>query len=272
MKKIKKLLKKSSLINKMYRKLVYLNRSIKSGKYNKNPQLLGKISPNDGMFYMDENVEHYISVGVSAIQNIEEALKLGNKQFEDLNSVLDIPCGHGRVLRHLVKKISPGKITACEIIEDAVDFCVKEFGCKGFISSNDFNKLTFPEKYDLIWVGSLFTHLREDYFIKLFEVLINYLNKDGIMVFTAHGSYSLERLDSYLLSYDSIEAVKESLEKGNGFCFFPEKENPHYGVSISLNEYIEKLIKIKFKDRIKLLLYKHRGWDNHQDVYAIQRI
>src|SRR5687768_2465048 len=66
------------------------------------PGLNGRLHPKDAMFH---GVEHYIQVGQDAVRNIEQALRIANRSWHDLNEVLDIPSGHGRVLRQLVEKM-----------------------------------------------------------------------------------------------------------------------------------------------------------------------
>src|SRR5437870_5169480 len=59
-----------------------------------------RISPNDGMYV--GNGAHYYRAGLSAIDCIEQALIAA--RISTVRNVLDLPCGHGRVLRFLVHR------------------------------------------------------------------------------------------------------------------------------------------------------------------------
>ncbi|MEF9426794.1 MAG: class I SAM-dependent methyltransferase, partial [Candidatus Mariimomonas ferrooxydans] len=80
---------------------------------------------------------------------------------EVIRSILDFPCGYGRVLRFLRARFADADITISEINPVALDFCKREFSVKSVILDKDFSKLSLTCKLDLIWCGSLITHLDE---------------------------------------------------------------------------------------------------------------
>ena len=59
-----------------------------------------RISPHDGMYKGDG--DHYFKVGLSAINCIDKAMAAAG--LSEPKRVLDLPCGHGRVLRFLVQR------------------------------------------------------------------------------------------------------------------------------------------------------------------------
>ncbi len=239
--------------------------------------IIGAIHPNDGMLFkingepISQSYEHYAKVGFSAISNIEEALDAAEKRFEDITSCLDIPCGYGRITRVLQTKINPQKITACELNEEAVQFCHSEFGVNPLVSNPDFKKINFNRTYGLIWVGSLITHIDSIAFIALLKVLYGVLEDGGVLVFTTHGLYSLELLDTYGIPTMNKNKVIKSLRE-DGYFFTPYPHSTDYGISICLPEHVLSATNKIFGNKLKLLTYKYKGWDNHQDVYAFQRI
>jgi len=268
-----KTLRKNEMIYGAWRNVKNFSKKIARSKYDNYPGLNGRISHNDDMF---DNITHYMSVGNSAIENIENALKASNKSFDSLKAILDLPSGHGRVLRLLATKVSSGKITACDIDADGIKFCEKEFHCKKILSNTDISKIRLPEYYSLIWVGSLFTHLDEEAFSSLLKLLFDSLEPGGILVFTTHGNYSVEIFQRYWESDPrgipvSKEQLQDELVKTNGFYFAPYYNSEGYGISISLKPYVVNLVENLFKGNAKFVLVNERGWDNHQDVFAIQR-
>ena len=281
MNNLRKTLKKNKIIYSAWKvvnnglsKLKILLKKIALSKYNNYPGLNGKISHNDSLFA--NSITHYISVGNSAVANIESALKASNKSFDSLKSVLDFPSGHGRVLRVLATKVSPAKITACDIDADGINFCEKEFHCKKVLSHKDLSKIQFPESYELIWVGSLFTHFDKEAFSDLLTLSFNSLEPGGVLVFTTHGNHSVETFHRYWERDPestplSREQLQEELAKNNGFYYAPYHNAEGYGVSISLQPYVVDLIEHLLKGKAKVLFFKDRGWDDHQDVFAIQK-
>ena len=272
MNKVVSALKKNKILYSILMPVTKRYRKIKYQKHLASLGLNGKISYMDAMF---DNISHYMEVGNSAIVNIENALKASDKTFASLKEVLDMPSGHGRVLRLLVNKVPPERITACDIDANGINFCKKEFGCKKFLSSRDISKIQFPVNYSLVWVGSLFTHIDKKAFSNLLRLLFNSLEPGGVLVFTTQGSYSVEIFETYWPKQPipiSNEQLQQELEKTNGFYFAPYANSTDYGVSISLKHYVLSLIESLFKNQAKVVMYKEKGWDNHQDVVAIQKI
>lgn len=242
------------------------------GEYITDERLNGRIIYRDMMYAGD--ISHYISVGNSAMENIEQALRAAGRTFDSLNQVMDMPCGHGRVLRLLATKVPADRITACEIDPGGIEFCADEFGCKKFQSSYDISTIQFEEEFSLIWVGSLFTHLNAQAFSDLLALLFDSLEENGVLVFTAHGNYSIEIFEQYWGRNVPVNAkeLQVELAKTNGFYFAAYPSTKDYGISISLHHYVVELINTLFADRASVVFFKERGWDNHQDVYGIKKI
>lgn len=237
-----------------------------------NIHLLGHVHPNDDMLNNKSHKEHidaYLNAGFSAIQNIEESLELVDKNFGDVRNCLVLPCGYGRELRFLQMKMPSNKISACDINEEAVRFCNLEFGAKPIISNIDFTKIKFTSKYDLIWVGSLFTHLDTKLFAELYKVLYNVLAVNGVLIFTTHGEYDIDVFAKYGFPIPENEIQKL---KNEGHYFILNHDSTYYGSSIYLKGYVLSETNRLFNDKLKLIQYKCRGWDHHQDVYSFQKI
>jgi SAM-dependent methyltransferase len=225
------------------------------------------ISPNDEMHAGNDS--HYFGVGLSAIECIDLAMLSAKKSPSDIKSILDLPCGHGRVLRTLKPAFQGAKITACDLNRDGVDFCSKVLGAKPLHSSKEPQNIQTNERYDLIWCGSLFTHLDFSDWIDFMSFFESVLNPGGIFIFTAHGRFVSENINSgrntYGLEHDSLLLLQNNY-KQNGFSYVNYPHSEDYGISMSSASHVISLLE-KNSD-LRLLLYKERGWDNHQDVIA----
>src|SRR2546429_4341228 len=107
------------------------------------------VSDRDGML-IEEG--HYFSVGLSAFESINAALKAAGTN--SVTTILDMPCGHGRVARVLRAAFPTAEISVSDLDTDGVAFCAKQFDAQPLISGPDFSTLNFAKTFDLIWVGS----------------------------------------------------------------------------------------------------------------------
>src|SRR5436309_14349941 len=103
--------------------------------------------------------KYYFEYGETAVRLIRLAMDATGTGQVPTHNVLDFPSGHGRVLRTLKAAFPRARLTACDIDHDAVDFCAETFGAEPIYSDEDPRAIELPGQYDLIWCGSLFTHL-----------------------------------------------------------------------------------------------------------------
>jgi SAM-dependent methyltransferase len=225
------------------------------------------IDSADEMFC--ENRDHYFSVGESALKNIMLALMSTGIHPR---SILDLPCGHGRVLRYIAAKFPEAKITACDLNYSGVDFCSKTFGARGFYSSKDVKSLDLGDKYDLIWCGSLLTHLDQERWVDWLGFFSRHLAADGIVLFTTHGLLPFRRMflghTRYGLDTNSvISCLNGYRESGFGYANYYHSND--YGISISSPSWVLQEIE-SFPD-LSLVSFRPQGWDKHQDVFVAQK-
>ncbi len=235
--------------------------------------LIREISPNDEMFRFSKpygltKLERYFIVGKSAINLIKTVLCLEKKDTNDIKSILDLPCGHGRVLRYLKSHFLNSSVTACDINSDGVDFCAKTFGAIPVYSNKNIDKITINEKFDLIWCGSLFTHIDINEWEKFLVFFQSMLNDGGILIFTTHGKKAIENIKSgisYGLDPDALKELQvDTQTTGFGFKSYPHKAS--YGISISLPSFVKSFLdKIPNLDLVTCI---QTGWDDQQDAFA----
>jgi len=227
----------------------------------------GRIHYDDAAFY-DANSAHYIQTAESAIENIEICLSSIQKNLKNIGSCLDLPCGYGRVLRFLLDHLNgSAALDACDIEKKAVEFCAREFKVNPILSQQDISLVSFPRKYDLIWMGSLITHLPREAINNTFKSMGKILNKEGVFVFTTHGPTCLTILDSYGVGSPDRFIVEKSLTE-SGYYFIPYAGDKEYGITLTTKEFIVKSIHEATDGRMKLIFYRPEGWDNHQDVFG----
>jgi SAM-dependent methyltransferase len=235
-------------------------------------ELLGKVSSRvyyrDGM-YSDDGVP-YFKVGLSAIRCIDEVLARAN--LKDVRQILDLPCGGGRVLRFLVHRFPEAEITACELASGAVEFCARTFGAQPALSSLNLDDISLGKEFDLIWCGSLVTHLNESGITALFRLFQRHLAPGGIMIFTTHGDFVLRRIPTQEFDYGlAAEQVSRIVADypATGYAFEDYPGEKDYGVSLTSPEWIRA--RIRELGGLREVSFKERGWDDHQDVFGFVR-
>jgi SAM-dependent methyltransferase len=232
-------------------------------------ELLSKVSEkiyfNDTMY--DGDGEHYFKVGLSAIRCIDKAL--AETQLTEIRTILDLPCGSGRVLRFLSQRFPLAEITACEIQRGPVEFCVRTFGARPAYSSVNLDEVLLEKEFDLIWCGSLATHLNQRDLVRLFKLFIRHLVPGGLVVFTTHGDFVAQRIPrrefDYLIPDEQIDRIgRDYPQTGYGFTDYAGEDN--WGVSLTSPEWIRA--RVRELGDLREVYFKARGWDNHQDVFG----
>lgn len=213
---------------------------------------------------------HYIEDSASGMRNIFEAMIATGKT--DINRILDMPSGYGRLVRHLKAAFPEAEITACDIIEDAVNFCYTEFGVEPVLSRPDVLNVDFGGRlYDIIWSGSFFTHLPMHRFKQALELFSRSLVPGGIAIFTTHGRFSSEYgSDVYLPPELFANAGSTYRATGFGYADYDHRYSVNeYGVTLSSPAFVTKML--EGDTSLSLVSYIERGWDDHQDVVVLQK-
>jgi SAM-dependent methyltransferase len=227
------------------------------------------LHPHDNML-SGQDALHYLSVGLSASRCIHKAI---GGYYNGINEILDFPCGSGRVLRFLRAMFPTSNITASDIDSEMLDFCTKTFSAECFMSKSNFGDLFLSKHYDLIWCGSLFTHINELTAISLLNFFQRHLSDRGICIFTTHGKLSFDWLCNGTVTYGLTQAAVQVLIRdwqslGYAFVNYPEHLGYplNYGVSVATSQKVRYLASLV--GGMKESMFIEHGWDNHQDVYA----
>jgi SAM-dependent methyltransferase len=82
-------------------------------------------------------------------------------------------------------------IVGTDVYSPGVEFCAGTFGSTPIVSGADFDNVPTCPTSDLIWVGSVFTHLTESGSRKLLNNVSDWLSPEGLVVFSVHGRETL---------------------------------------------------------------------------------
>lgn len=231
------------------------------------------ISPQETMKWSGDESNYYVHAK-SAISLIRTVLAMVAKDKESIRTILDFPCGHGRILRGLRTEFPNADIVAADIDLRGVNFCAETFGAIPFKSSTNLDEIKFDRKFDLIWVGSLFTHLSEDDWLPFLRLLAGSLADEGVFIFTYASDFVAwlcEHKGDALSTCDQDE-IDDALRgfKDNGFGFMRYRGAENYGRTLASVLWVSDLIRREFQ-ACRVVLHGERAWGARQNTVALQK-
>jgi SAM-dependent methyltransferase len=240
--------------------------------------IIRDISPNDEMFkgrtatteaLARTYQAHYFTAGRGALECIDLSLQAARKVRSDIRNLLDLPCGHGRVLRFLKTAFPLAKISACDLTQEAVDYCALTFGAIPCYSDIEPAKIPLiPESFDLIWVGSLFTHLDAPLWGEFMSLFHKLLVRGGLLVFSTHGRSVYDKYRFGKQAARWRNALLSQYEQ-RAFGYVHTAPSGHYGISIAEPGWV--LGQIARFDEFRLVHFCEKSWDHNQDIFACVR-
>ena len=227
-----------------------------------------RVSPKDDI-YSPGRERDYLSIGLTSLRCINAAL--AHAPYP-VRTILDLPSGYGRILRFLKVSFPRATICGCDTVPEAVEFCKREFNVEAFISNQDFAKVSLPGPFDLIWSGSLLTHLDEYQATELLRLYHRNLAQGGLCVFTMHGSASAERLRSGAGTYSLTEVSRQKVLSefdNRGYGYADYQPGSGYGISVATRTRIVEMASAA--GNWTFSSFFERAWIDHHDVYGFTK-
>jgi SAM-dependent methyltransferase len=185
--------------------------------------------------------------------------------------ILDFGCGHGRLARHLRAMMPDAELFFCDIDEDAAKFCAETFNGTAVPSTDSFSELELPGDLDLIWVGSVFTHIDHERMLQLHEKLFESLSENGVLIATFRGENMYRTMLTEGGEYSGPKwrpLIEQYEAEGTGYMdYWPER--PGWGLSLTS---IDRVVELGSRfDDCRLIGYSEAGWAAAHDVAAWTR-
>ena len=228
------------------------------------------ISPEDEMFLfelaqtdppdVDQAVLRYFDSARLMLSEYRPIVEGIFGRFGEVDSVLEFACGHGRFTRALLQEVEPARLTVADIYEDAVAFQASQFGVRGLTSVRDPADYPDKDRYQLILVSSLFSHLPVDTFKQWLAKLYTLLDEDGVLVFSVHD--------------EAILPAPLELE-ANGMLFIPQSESrslepAQYGTTFVSERFMQRVIQEACPGSGAFVRIPKGLW-RYQDLYVVSR-
>ena len=228
-----------------------------------------EVSQHDDML-AGGKLDHYLSVGQSAIDVVAGAMVAAQK--DRFSSMLDLPCGGGRVTRHLKAFLPEAKLFVGDLNKDKEAFVLAKFGATTIDPKADFSAPS-PEHFDLIFVGSLVTHVGLNQYKAAVRWFVDALAPDGLLIFTTHGRRTFHLFNGVFHSEEWREGCRGYVENGFGYHPYEPSMPPDgptsYGTSLSAPSWIARLI--EGDPSVRILSLAEGSWANNQDVVVLQK-
>jgi SAM-dependent methyltransferase len=226
------------------------------------------------------DLAHYLEGGRTALANIEASFTAVGQSLAAADAVLDLPCGYGRLLRFLVQHVPSRRIWVADTDMQAVRFCVAEFGVCGFTAPRDPTALRLPRAFDLVYVGSLLTHLPPESGMVLLERITAGLRPGGLLVFSTQGVSCPAHLDWYGPEFAAAAEQYRAAVATTGAGFWPYRakrlaaaQSPadgSYRIAILNRTLVEGMI-LRSLPAMRVARFVERGLHDHQDIWTLVR-
>jgi hypothetical protein len=229
-----------------------------------------EIAEKDRMFNEEK---FYFDAGRGALRLMLTALvaRLGYKGGAlPLQHIHDFGCG--RVTRWLKAEFPGATLWASDTNPYAQKWCAEHLGST--IPPDPFAK----DKFDLIFLGSVFTHLRPAVSEMLLEKLVSSLCIMGVLVFTSQGRYSYESIRSNPeksnyrtkhLTAERLTALADEFER-TGYAYQDYTSDRDYGISLIAQDWF--VARLGKNPAVTQLLMQEKAWGSHQDGYAYLKL
>jgi SAM-dependent methyltransferase len=241
----------------------------------RNPRVITRVADADDMVTGGDNLRNYFEVGESALAEIKAGLAAAGASAP--NRILDLPCGYGRVLRHLRAEWPDASITAMDLDARAVEFCARTFAARPVVSQQPLWEVAAGDGFDLLWCGSLLTHFDAPDWVPTLSYFRDRAASGGVVVFTTHGELSIDLLagekigpwkGDYGMGGKAREMADTARRTGFAFGHYHQTPGDPFGVSVSTPGWVKR--KVEEVPGLAFASFSQKGWFGHQDVWAYQ--
>jgi SAM-dependent methyltransferase len=161
----------------------------------------------------DRAIANYFQNG---LEQFELVRHIARWQQSPVRRMLDFASGYGRLTRFLVHERLAAEVAVCDILEEGMRFQAAQFGVRAIVSTTLPENLVIDERYDLIFVASLFTHLPPATFTPWLRRLTELLAPNGLLIFSVHDqSIAPARVDGIHFATNSESRVLDTNEYGS---------------------------------------------------------
>jgi hypothetical protein len=188
------------------------------------------------------------------------------------------------VLRFLRAEYPQARVAACDIDHEAVDFCAEAFGATPVYGRERPGEIELGNQFDLIWCGSLFTHLDHPLWNEFLDLFESALVMGGVLIFTTCGRNLAAKLadaeegKNLMKQEDRRKTILQGYgETGFGYADYDLPDNmradlslpERFGISLSRPSWVCRLL--DRRPHLQLVTFTENRW-GAQDVVTCLRV
>ena len=210
----------------------------------------------------ETGINHYFHDGGRSARQLAELIaSLGHSPQEPVK-LLEFASGYGCVTRHLLK--NPWlDVLSSDIHSEAMDLIANELGGKTWLSAHVPEEFSAPEKYDVVFALSFFSHMPKSSFGRWLKVLSNCLKPSGHLIFTTHG---LKKCSCFGITPEDIPADGIWYQS---WSEYKDLDTGEYGMTITTPDFI--IGEIHRVLHSPIAVYRHGYWWGDQDLWVVER-
>lgn len=236
------------------------------------PGVPGRVHRNDTMIpkATSEHADLYNAGGLQASTFVDDAVARTGRR-EPPATGLDLGCGYGRVLRHLVTAFPETEWTACDLESGAVRFCRSEFGAAPAYSAPHMGDVTFPStSYDIVWMGSVLTHLDAAANAEVAATLAGITRQQAVLAFSTHPPALTSELSNFGPGMDRFRDQADAALASSGFSYVPYPHYPDgsYGIAFHTSDEVDRLFRTAFDGNVARIDLGPRSWMAGHELHA----
>ena len=127
---------------------------------------------------------NYVRSGLLAYSTMAQVLDAFEAAHGPARAVLDFASGYGRTTRFLLPRLGRDRLWVTDIQPGAVEFQGAHFGVNSILSTSEPESFALAERFDVIFVLSLFSHLPPRTFRRWLAKVASLLSERGVLVFS----------------------------------------------------------------------------------------
>ena len=209
-------------------------------------------------------IDEFIQGGEQTVEDIEDALASVNCSMGTISTFFDFGCGCGRLLLTASQRWVNVSLYGCDVDHRGIQWCRNNLDSVELIVNEPLPPLPYNnDMFDVIWCGSVFTHLDENHQDLWLNELKRIMKTGGILLASVHGPHCWrKRLPPWTL---------RKLQK-NGFIFAATKADSDihpdwYQVAWHTENYIRSHWAMFFE----ICSYIPRGFNDFQDLVVAKK-
>jgi len=236
------------------------------------PGVNGRVHFNDFMLTSTDpaEVNAYLHGSREFVDIIQRSCGEAGRDWQYIDTILEAGCGYGRIVRELTRRMPSARIYVSDVIEEGANFTAREFGAHKVPVLEQAGR-SLDGQFDLVYLLSVYTHLRRDSVIDNLRQVAAVLKPGGVAVFTVHGQGSAEtceRYDQYWLDKAQLLAAL----KRDGYYY---EKYPYYYAEYGLTWFTRKAFEglvAETAPDLAFVSYHPTDHDGHQDVFVFRKI